>query len=110
MGVIVIAAFRPKPGKAEELRAVVRDHLPILRAEDLVTEREVVVMEAEDGTILEVFEWKSPEAIDAAHRNDKVRELWVRYEACCEYVPPADVPETRNLFPGFRPLNPEDSA
>ena len=31
MGLIVIACYRPKPGKEADLMAVVKDHLPILR-------------------------------------------------------------------------------
>ena len=69
MGRIVIACYRPKPGKLDALRALMADHLPILRSQDLVTDRESIIMEAEDGTIVEVFEWKSQEAIEAAHSN-----------------------------------------
>ena len=36
---IVIAAYRPKPGKDEALRALLRDHVPFLRREGLVTDR-----------------------------------------------------------------------
>ena len=33
MGVYVIAAYRPKKGKEQRLRDVLKDHLPILRKE-----------------------------------------------------------------------------
>lgn len=56
MGRIVIAAFRPKAGHADELKRLLHAHHPTLRAEGLVTEREPVQMVSADGTIVEVFE------------------------------------------------------
>ena len=67
MGRIVIACYRPKAGKNEALRALMQTHLSTLRSEGLVTDRKSIMMEAKDGTILEIFEWKSREAIEAAH-------------------------------------------
>jgi quinol monooxygenase YgiN len=101
MGHMVIAAFRPKPGKEADLLACTRDHLPILRGEDLVTERPSLVLRAQDGTIVEVFEWRSQAAVEAAHANPRVHALWQRYEACCDYVTLGDLPEAKALFPHF---------
>jgi quinol monooxygenase YgiN len=105
MGISVIAAYRPKPGKADELLAVLRDHIPTLRKEQLIADRPAHLMQAKDGTILEVFEWKSREAIDAAHRNPAVAQLWDRFHACCDYGGLADLPEMKEMFPNFEPLN-----
>lgn len=105
MGVMVIAAYRPKPGRARDLLQVVRDHLPVLRKESLVTERPPTVMRAEDGTILEIFEWRSPQAIADAHENPRVRALWDRFEEACELVRLRDLPEVERLFPGFEPID-----
>ena len=105
MGVFVIACFRPRPGKDAELLDVVRDHLPILRSQGLVTDRPSYVMRADDGTIVEVFEWKSAEAIEAAHSNEAVQQLWERFEATCEYEAIGSLAEGRELFPGFEPVD-----
>jgi quinol monooxygenase YgiN len=70
--VIVIVAYRPKPGKETELLKLVRNRVPTLCKEGLVTDREPIIMRARDGTIIEVSEWKSQEAIDAAHKNPNV--------------------------------------
>lgn len=101
MGVMVMALFRPKPGKASELMACTRDHLPVLRSQCLATERPSLLLRASDGTLVEIFEWVSQAAIDAAHRNAEVHKLWARYEQCCDYVTLADLPESRDMFPGF---------
>jgi len=57
MGSISVAGYRPRPGFEETLLDLVRNHLPPLRAQGLVTERAPIVMRAADGTIVEVFEW-----------------------------------------------------
>jgi len=101
MGRMVIALFRGKPGKAVELMACMRDHLPVLREQGLATSRPSVVLRAADGTLLEIFEWVSQAAIDAAHTNSAVLALWERYAACCDYVTLGDLTEASSMFPGF---------
>ncbi|MFO1314123.1 MAG: hypothetical protein U1F58_00840 [Burkholderiales bacterium] len=101
MGVMVIALFRPKPGREPDLLACMRDHLPVLRAQGLATGRPATILRAGDGTLLEVFEWVSQAAIDAAHDNPAVLALWDRYAACCDYVRLADLPEAGTPFPAF---------
>lgn len=101
MRTMVIALFRPKPGKDADLLACMRDHLPVLRAQGLATGRPSVVLRAADGTLLEIFEWVSQAAIDAAHANPAVLTLWERYAACCEYITLGDLAEAKAMFPGF---------
>jgi len=104
MGRIVIVGYRPKPGKAEELRALTREHVGLLRAEGLATNRPAVIMEAKDGTIVEVFEWISSEAINNAPSNPRILELWTRYGAVCDYVPVGTLEEAGQLFSEFTPI------
>ena len=101
MGLMVIATFRPKPGREADLLACARDHLPILRAEGLATARPPLALRAGDGSLLEIFEWVSEAAIEAAHTNPRVLALWKRYEACCDYVTLGDLGEAKSLFPHF---------
>lgn len=104
MGRFVIAAFKPKPGREPQLLAVVERHWRALQAEGLVTERPRQAMQAADGTVLEVFEWRSPEAIEQAHHNPAVRALWADFEAACEYVPLSGLAEAQHPFSEFNPL------
>ena len=101
MGVMVIACYRPKPGKDAQLAELVREHLDVLRAEHLVAEAPRLAGRAEDGTIVEVFVWASQAAIDAAHGNAAVSDLWRRFAAVCDYVPIAQVPGAEQLFSPF---------
>ena len=101
MGVMVMALFRPKSGKEAELMDCMRDHLPVLRSQGLATDRVTTILRASDGTLIEIFEWMSQAAIDAAHTNAEVAKLWARYEQCCDYVTLADLAEAKEMFPGF---------
>jgi quinol monooxygenase YgiN len=103
-GVCVIVAYRPKPGKERELLELVRNRIPTLRKEGLVTDRVPTIMRARDGTIVEVSEWKSREAIDAAHKNPNVLAMWEKFFAVCECVPLKTLPEADDMFAGFEPV------
>jgi len=105
MGSISVACYKPRPGKEEALLELVRNHLPPLRAEELVTERASIVMRTESGTIIEIFEWVSKEAIAGAHSNPFVLDLWKRFEAACWYETPANPPEFQNMFAHFEPVS-----
>ena len=103
-GVIVIVAYRPKPGKQSQTLDLVRNRIPTLRKEALVTQRTPIIIRASDGTIIEVSEWKSPEAIDAAHKNPNVLAMWNRFFAVCDCVPLNQLSESAEMFAGFEPV------
>jgi hypothetical protein len=104
MSSISVACYRPKAGCEEALLVEVRDHLPPLRAAGLVTERASIVMRAQDGTVIEIFEWVSEEAIAGAHTNPVVLAIWKRFEAVCSYEIPANIPEFQRMFAHFEPV------
>lgn len=99
--VTVLAVYRPKPGKAEALDRLMIEHLPILRAEGLATDHPATVLKAADGTLVEIFEWVSQDAIDRAHAIPAVMALWARFAAACDYLPIADLPEAKQMFSPF---------
>jgi quinol monooxygenase YgiN len=104
MGQVVIVAFRPKEGADGRLLALIRDHVPILRGEGLATDREPVVLKAADGTLVEIFEWVSAQAIEAAHSNPVVQALWLRFAEIADYVPLAQLGEAQGPFATFEPI------
>ena len=101
MGRFVIVAYTPKPGKEDDLLKAVQKHLKVLSEEQLVSDRPAHVMRAKDGTIVEVFEWRSAEAIAAAHSNKAVQALWGEFGAACDYTPLARLPEAQQMFAEF---------
>ena len=104
-GVCVIVAYRPKSGKGDELLELVRSRIPTLREEGLVSDRAPTIMRARDGTIVEVSEWKSREAIDAAHKNPNVLAMWEKFFAMCDCVPLNTLAEAREMFAGVEPID-----
>jgi quinol monooxygenase YgiN len=103
-GVVVIVGYRPKPGKENELVDLVRSRVPTLRKEGLVSDRVPTIMRARDGAIIEVSEWKSREAIDAAHKNPNVLAMWNKFFAICDCIPLNTLAEAKELFAGFEPI------
>ena len=100
----MIVAYRPKAGQEAQLLELVRARVPTLRKEDLVSDRAPVIVRARDGTIIEVSEWKSQAAIEAAHRNPRVLAMWDKFFAVCDCVPLKTVPEADTMFAGFEPI------
>lgn len=100
---VVIVAYKPKPGKDAELLQLTREHVALLRAEGLATDRPVTACRAKDGTVVEVFEWAEV-AVGRAHTNSAVQKLWERYAAVCDYVPLASLAESSAIFASFSPL------
>jgi hypothetical protein len=102
---IVIAAYKPKLGKDEAVRHLALSHYLRLKNEDLVTDRKPILMQALDGTVIEVFEWKSSEAIEKAHTNKVVGQMWTEFSEVCDYIPIGQLPESINLFAEYLPIN-----
>ena len=70
---LVIVAYKPKPGKDADLIQLTREHIPLLHADGLATDHPATTCRAQDGTIVEVFEW-APSAAERVHSNPVVRE------------------------------------
>ena len=104
MGRMVIVAYRPHSGAEQQLLELIREHVPILRQEGLATDFTPLIMRAGDGTLLEMFEWQSEEAIVSSHNNDAVQALWQRFGAVCEYTPLATLSECQGPFATFEPI------
>lgn len=106
VGRFTIVAYTPKAGKELDLIAAVRKHLNVLRSEQLVTDKPGYVMRAGDGTIVEVFEWRSAESIKQAHTNSAVQALWAEFGAACDYTPLGKLKESHDMFAEFDAVSP----
>jgi hypothetical protein len=104
-GRIVIAVYKPKEGKLETLQQLMREHLTILKQQDMVTDRNSIMMQSKNGTIIEVFEWRSKAAIENAHNNPEVLKMWRKYAEVCDYIPIAQVEEASHVFSEFTPFS-----
>ena len=92
--------------QGDELLELVGSRIPTLRKEGLVSDRAPTIMRARDGTIIEVSEWKSREAIDAAHKNPNVLAMWEEFFALCDCVPLNTLAEAGEMFAAFETIDP----
>lgn len=105
-GEIVIAVYRPRPGRAPTLEAILRRHVPTLRAAGLASVRPVVVLKSlVDGTYLEIFEWVDAAAAERAHTIPSVMAVWNEMGAVAEFLPISALPETARPFAHFAPVD-----
>jgi len=101
---IVIVAYKPLPGKEKALEELMKTHWDTLNKEGLVSNRKSIIAKSSNGAIIEVFGWKSKEAIEYAHTNKAVQEMWQEYARVCEFIPIGQVPESEQLFSEFAPI------
>lgn len=101
---IFMALYRPKAGKENELKEILKVHIPTLREEGLITNRELLTLQAEDGTIIEIAEWKSNEAIEKAHQSANVMSVWNKISSVAELTSLSSLSEAQEPFPNFKPL------
>jgi hypothetical protein len=102
---IVFAMYRPFAAASREmLLEQIRSHNATLRVEELITDRPALLLEAQDGTLIEIFEWK-PGAAQKAHTHKAVQKIWKRMEELCEFAPLISLPEAEATFPHFKPVD-----
>lgn len=101
---IVIALYKPKKGRAKALMKTVARHLPALRKARLVTRRPGILMQAKDGTLLEIFEWRSERHTRIAHTHPVIRPLWERVGRDAAIMTLGKLKEAKDMFPHFTPL------
>ncbi len=103
--VLAFATYKPKEGKEQELLDLVNKHLPALRELELATDRNNFIAKSKDGTIIEVFEWTSMNAINAAHVHPAIAAIWEKMTLIADFVPMSTLSEGQRPFAGFELLN-----
>lgn len=102
---VVIVAYKPFSGKETQLNDLMKTHVAILRTEGLASDREPTLLKAKDGTIIEIFGWKSKEAIETAHSNPAVQKMWEKFAEVCEFTPLKQLAEAGDMFAEFDSLD-----
>ncbi|HEY5919272.1 MAG TPA: hypothetical protein VIU13_17760 [Chryseolinea sp.] len=103
--VLAFATYKPKDGKEKELLELVKKHLPILHELELASKRGNYIAQSQDGTIIEVFEWTSLNAIHAAHQHPAVSDIWEKMTLIADFIPMSVLAEGQKPFAGFKILN-----
>lgn len=104
---LVIAVYKPLAGKQNDLEKLTKAHWSRLNELGLVSRRKPIIGRAADGSIVEVFGWKSKEAMNEAHGLPEVLAIWEEYARVSTYIPVADLKEVHQLFAEFTPLDPQ---
>ncbi len=98
----VIAIYRPKKGKAAALLALVRSHHARLVALGYAAPGDALVLRSpKDGTLLEIFAWRSDAHVARAHKDPAIMRLWGAFAKVCDYGTPAGLAEAESMFPHF---------
>jgi hypothetical protein len=105
MNELVLAIYRPFAATNRQMMLdLIRSHNATLRVEELITDRPAMLVEAQDGAFIEIFEWK-PGGAQKAHDHKAVQKIWKRMEELCEFAPLISLPEAENTFPHFKPVD-----
>ena len=102
--VLSVAGYKPKEGKEQELMSLVEKHLPALRSLGLATDRQNYIAKSDDGTVIEVFEWTSANAITAAHQHPAISDIWERMTMVADFPPLKRLAEANEPFCSFEIL------
>lgn len=103
MGRIAVVCYRAQRGAEEALHALCASHYAKLYGLGFVTRRLPVFLRARDGSVVQVLEWKSQHAIEAAGQHPAVLELRRAYAEVSELVPLAALPEAAAALALFEP-------
>lgn len=104
-GEIVFAMYRPYAATSRKaMLELIQQHNTTLRVEELITDRPAILAEAEDGTFIEIFEWK-PGAAAKARDHKAVQKLWKRMEELGEFSALISLAESEKPFPHFKPVD-----
>ena len=101
---VVFALYRPHEEKDREFRALLAQHLPILRARELVTDREPIVVKSTNGTYIEIFEWRGAESATRAHHDPEVAKIWEAMGQIATLPTLGTLDEIDARFPHFEPV------
>lgn len=102
---ITMALYQPHEGKEELLNEVLKSHIITLEEEGLITSREPIRAIASDGTVIEIFEWKSEQTKDAAHESKAVMKVWNKIMEIAEIKSLSSLDEAKHPFPNFAPFS-----
>jgi heme-degrading monooxygenase HmoA len=96
-----LSAYRPKPGRSDELLPHLRHEVATLRARGHITNRPAPICLTDRGEYLVITEWASASSVDEAHEDEVVLEVWRRKEQLVEYISPSDLDKSATPFVSY---------
>jgi hypothetical protein len=98
---VSLSAYRPRPGREDELLPHLREEVATLRARGYITSRPVPICLTARGEYLVIAEWATETSVDEAHQDDVILEIWRRKEQLVEYIAPADLDQSDVPFASY---------
>jgi heme-degrading monooxygenase HmoA len=98
---VSLSAYRPRPGRGDEVLPHLREEVAALRAHGYITNRPVPICRTTRGEYLVISEWTTETSVDEAHADDAIREVWRRKEQLVEYIAPADLDQSDVPFASY---------
>lgn len=99
--ILSFSSYKPKQGQEAALMELVQKHVPKLRELGLATKKHNYVAKSSGGSIIEVFEWASSNAVNAAHQHPAVSEIWEKMTLIADFLPMKSLPKTNEPFVSF---------
>lgn len=111
-GRIVMAAYRTKPEKMNDLLEILEAKRKFMLEAVYYSSRAPITMASmkDPDLVIEVFEWTSLEAISSAHEDSKLLEIWGKMDEICYEIGSRlnSFPEAMQSFPNFEPVDPNN--
>ena len=101
---LAFASYLPKEGQEQELLKLIEKHVETLRGLGLVSDRANYIAKSQDGRIVEVFEWVSGNAVNAAHQHPAIADIWEKMALVADFPPMNTLPESNQPFASFKML------
>ena len=103
--IIVFAIYKPHNNKENKLKKLIAKHIPILKSNNLITNREPIVVQSKNGIYIEIFEWKSNHSVEEAHGKPEVQKLWNEMGKVSDFTNLQSLEEVEEYFPQFKPIS-----
>ena len=86
-----LSAYRPRPGRSDEVLPHLRHEVATLRARGHIPNRPAPICLTDRGEYLVITEWATATSVDEAHDDEVVLEVWRRKEQLVDYIAPSDI-------------------
>jgi hypothetical protein len=96
-----LSAYRPRPGRRDDLLPHLRAEIAALRERGHITARPAPICGTPGGAYLVIAGWATETAVDDAHQDDVILEIWRRKEQLVEYIAPADLDRSDVPFASY---------
>lgn len=98
---ISLSAYRPRPGRGDEVLPHLRHEVATLRARGHITSRPAPICVTATGEYLVTAEWATETSVDEAHADEVILDVWRRKEQLVEYLAPCDLDDSTVPFASY---------